>query len=127
MTKFLKKSLLDRSFYYLISTVILVFCEVSHSGRVGFSNEKWKTLKTEHFDVIYSAQQQNLGYYYAGIAETAYKNLATVFTNPVQRLVLVVNDTTDISNAYATGIPYPLIMAYPVQVGTHDSLSEAGE
>lgn len=104
-----------------------MFSEISLSERVGFSTENWKTLRTEHFDVIFSAQQQNLGYYYAGIAETAYKNLAGVFTKPVQRLVLVVNDTTDISNAYATVIPYPLIMAYPVQVGSHDSLSEAGE
>lgn len=127
MTKFLNFTPLKYSIYYFISIIILTFSQTSHSERVGLSDEKWKTLRTEHFDVIFSAQQQNLGYYYAEVAEAAYKNLATVFTNPVERLVLVVNDTTDISNAYATVIPYPLIMAYPVQVGAHDSLSEAGE
>lgn len=98
-----------------------------YAQRIGSSDEKWKTIKTPHFDVIYSAQQQDLGLYYAQVAERAYQNLITVFTSRPDRTVIVVNDSTDLSNGYATRIPYPLIMAYPVQVGDHDSLSEAGE
>ncbi|MBC7456990.1 MAG: PD40 domain-containing protein [Bdellovibrionaceae bacterium] len=98
-----------------------------YAQRIGSSDQKWKTIKTPHFDVIFSAEQQDLGPYYAQVAERAYQNLITVFTSRPDRIVIVVNDSTDLSNGYATRIPYPLIMAYPVQVGDHDSLTEAGE
>lgn len=94
---------------------------------IGRPGEPWKTIKTEHFDVIVSAQQHDLGLYYAYAAEKAYRRLATVFSNPTDRVVLIINDTTDVTNGYATRIPYPHIMAYTVPVGEHDSLSEAGD
>lgn len=124
MSKF---RLFNRIKLFTLFVFAIFISTLSVANRVGFADENWKTLRTEHFDIIFSAQQQNLGLYYAEVAETAYKNLATVFAKPVERLVLVVNDTTDIPNAYATVVPYPLVMAYPVQVGAHDSLSESGE
>ncbi|MBC7421720.1 MAG: hypothetical protein H7328_13405 [Bdellovibrio sp.] len=114
-------------FYLLFFLFNLFFNSSLWAQRIGFSFESWKVIKTEHFDVIFSAEQQDLGLYYAQAAEKAYANLATVFTNRTDHMVLVVNDTTDISNGYATRIPYPLIMAYSVQIGDHESLSEAGE
>ncbi|MFZ3228583.1 MAG: hypothetical protein WA160_00135 [Pseudobdellovibrio sp.] len=104
-----------------------VFTTNLFAQRIGSSTELWKTIKTEHFNIIFSAEQQDLGLYYAEIAEKAYQNLRTVFTEAPETTVLVINDSTDSSNGYATRIPYPLIMAYPVQVSDHDSLSEAGE
>lgn len=95
--------------------------------RIGFANENWKTIKTEHFDIIFSAEQQDLGLYYADVAEKAYQNLETVFTERPPRTVVVINDKTDAANGYATRIPYPLIMAYSVQINDHESLSESGE
>ncbi len=95
--------------------------------RIGFADEKWKTIKTEHFDIIFSAEQQDLGLYYADVAEKAYQNLESVFTERPWRTVLVINDKTDAANGYATRIPYPLIMAYSVQINDHESLSESGE
>ncbi|MBC7741099.1 MAG: hypothetical protein H7061_02800 [Bdellovibrionaceae bacterium] len=112
------------SVFFLIN---VFFNSISWAQRIGFSSEQWKVIKTEHFDVVFSAQQQDLGLYYAQVAERAYAQLATVFSFTTNHLVLVVNDTTDISNGYATRIPYPLIMAYTVQIGDHESLSEAGE
>ena len=113
------------NFLFLIS--ILFFNLSSYAQRIGFSDDVWKTIKTEHFDIIFSAQQQDLGLYYAQVAEKAYQNLQTVFTEKPTRTVIVVNDSTDASNGYATRIPYPLIMAYPVLINDHDSLTEAGE
>lgn len=100
---------------------------ISKAQRIGFSNDTWKTIKSEHFDIIFSAQQQDLGLYYAQVAEKAYQNLQNVFTEKPTRIVLVINDSTDASNGYATRLPYPLIMAFPVQINDHESLSEAGE
>ncbi len=114
-------------FFLLLLLSNVFFNSTVWAQRVGFSSESWKIVRTEHFDVVFSAQQQDLGLYYAQAAEKAYANLATVFTNRTERIVLVVNDTTDISNGYATRIPYPLVMAYSVQIGDHESLSEAGE
>lgn len=90
------------------------------------NQETWKTIKTEHFDVIVSARHYDLGLYYAHAAEKSYQNLSTVFTNLTKKIVLVVNDTTDVPNGYATRIPYPHIVVYAVPVNDHDSLSESG-
>lgn len=115
--------------YFRLLFFFLVF--ISHAStkaeRIGFASEEWKLIKTEHFDVIFTAKQQDLGLYYANQAEKAYANLATVFINRPERVILVVNDTTDISNGYATRIPYPHIMVYAVPIGDHQSLSQAGD
>jgi hypothetical protein len=111
----------------LFFLVALLFHSLSSATRIGFSSETWKTIRTEHFDIIFSAEQQDLGLYYANIAEVAYENLTTVFTNKPDRLVIILNDTTDISNGYATRIPYAHIMAFTVPIGDHKSLSESGE
>lgn len=111
----------------LLTAAISFFAFTSQAQRVGFADENWKTIKTEHFDIIFSAEQQDLGLYYADVAEKAFQNLQTIFTEKPSRTVLVVNDKTDASNGYATRIPYPFIMAYAVQINDHDSLSESGE
>jgi hypothetical protein len=112
---------------YLLLLALLFCFHLSQAHRVGFSNEKWLIKKTKHFDIHHSAEQQDLGLYYSKIAETAYENLSKVFAQSPEKITIVLNDSTDNSNGYATVIPYPLIMVYPVQVSNQDSLSEAGE
>jgi hypothetical protein len=112
-------------FFYFIS-----YCLISNPAfaqRIGHSGEEWKIIKTEHFDIIVNANQLDLGRYYAFVSEKAYKNLAQVFTHMTEKIVIIVNDTTDVPNGYATRIPYPHIMAYAVVAGDHDSLSESGD
>lgn len=112
----------------LVFMTLFLFVSIhAFAFRVGFWDETWVTTKTEHFDIIHSAQQQDLGLYYAKIAETAYKNLMTVFYQSPERITVIINDSTDLSNGYATVLPYPLIMVYPVQVTNEETLSEAGE
>jgi hypothetical protein len=112
---------------YLCLLLSLLCFEFSVANRVGNSNEKWFIQKTLHFNIHHSAQHQDLGLYYAKIAETAYAQLSTVFTNKPDQITIVINDSTDSSNGYATVIPYPLIMIYPVQISNQETLSEAGE
>ncbi len=112
---------------FLLFVFTSFFIFRANAQRIGFSSDTWKTIKTEHFDIIFTAEQQDLGLYYAQVAERAYQNLQTVFTERPERTALVINDSTDASNGYATRLPYPLIMAYPVQINDHESLSEAGE
>lgn len=100
---------------------------ISSAQLIGQHDQTWKTIKTEHFDVVISAEQHDLGLYYAQAAEKAYQNLSGVFSQMTERIVLIVNDTTDVTNGFATRIPYPYIMAYSVPSNEHDSLSEAGD
>jgi hypothetical protein len=88
---------------------------------------QFKKISTAHFDVIYDARQQPLGELYAAQAEKAFSFLSPVFSSTPEKTLIIVNDKTDSTNGYATRIPYPHIMIYPVLPGPHESLSESGD
>ncbi len=88
---------------------------------------KWKTLKTNHFDVIYDAQQAELAKIYAEKLELAYFRLTPYFTEFPPRTIVVIQDKTDQTNGYATPVPYPHIVTFPVIPGPSDSLSDYGD
>jgi Periplasmic component of the Tol biopolymer transport system len=88
---------------------------------------EWKTLNTAHFQVIYNAEHQDLGVLYGSKLELAFEKLRPYFTQMPARTVVVINDKTDLTNGYATRIPYPHIVAYPVLPGPEDSLSDPGD
>ena len=119
------------SMLVMLSFSAFFACISSPAQRIGNHEQTWQIIKTEHFDVIVSAQQHDLGLYYAHTAEKAYQNLSKIFTTnnqqPYEKIALILNDTTDIANGYATRIPYPHIMAYVVPVQEHDSISESGD
>lgn len=111
---------------------LLAFILIDHSHRaqaatIAPSNIEWVQTNTKHFRIVHDKNQQDLGLYYAQVAELAYYNLSTIFTTLPEMITVVISDNTDISNGNATVFPYPLINVYPVLVGQQDSLSEAGE
>lgn len=107
--------------------ILLFYTSTLQASRVGPSSMQWMQTNTQHFHIIHDKNQQDLGLYYAQVAETAYANLSTVFSTLPSEITLVLADNTDSSNGNATVFPYPLIFAFPVQVGQQDTLSEAGE
>ena len=88
---------------------------------------KFKTITTPHFDVIYNAEQQELGELYARQMERAYALTSPIFTAMPEKTLVIINDKTDATNGYATRIPYPHIMTYPVLPGPQESLAESGD
>lgn len=115
---------------FLLFIQLVVTClaiSSAHAQRIGHNDENWRIIRTPHFDIVVNSQQLDLGRYYARAAESAYSELSNVFDNMTERVVVVINDTTDVSNGYATRIPYPHIMAYSVQNGDHDWLAENGD
>lgn len=88
---------------------------------------KFLSLKTPHFEVVVNAKQQELGVLYARKLEQAYSFLSPLFTDKPERTVVVIADKTDITNGYATRIPYPHIFVYPVLPGPFESLGEGGD
>lgn len=112
---------------FLLFALVMSAYNLAFAQRIGLHTEKWKTITTEHFEVIFSAKQQDLGLYYAHAAEIAYQKLSLVFTKKTEKIVVVINDTTDTSNAFATRIPYPHIMVFTPPIAEHEALSEAGD
>lgn len=122
------KNLFKLRLYALLCLFLVTLIDKTYAQRIGHSTQPWKMIITEHFEIFYSAQHQDLGLYYSRIAEQSYKEITTVFTEkPVEKIVVILNDSTDISNGFTTLIPYPYIMIYPVQVGPYETLSESGE
>ncbi len=114
--------------FYLIFVLLVSFSEAVFAQRIGDSREKWQMLTTPHFEIFYSAEQQDLGLYYARIAEQSYAEIMTIFTiAPKEKIVVILNDSTDAPNGFTTLLPYAYIMIYPVQAGRDDALSESGE
>jgi hypothetical protein len=114
--------------FYTIFISVVLFSAPVFAQRIGDSREKWQMLTTPHFEIFYSAEQQDLGLYYARIAEQSYAEIMTIFTvAPSEKIVVIINDSTDAPNGFTTLLPYPYIMIYPVQAGKDDALSESGE
>lgn len=88
---------------------------------------KYKKISTEHFDIIYNSTQQELGELYAQQMEKAFALLSPVFTDFPKKTLIIINDKTDATNGYATRVPYPHIMTYPVLPGPQESLGESGD
>ncbi len=110
----------------ILLTLILLFSGTLKAQEVP-SDWSFVILKTAHFDIVVNARQQDLGQLYAQKLEAAYEFLNPLFTDKPARTVVIINDKTDVTNGYATPIPYPHIMAYPVLSGPSESLSESGD
>lgn len=88
---------------------------------------EFKTIETAHFFIIYEKQQEPIGQFVANKLETAYKALDPFFSQKPKKTTVIINDRTDIANGYATRIPYPHIMIYPVLPTATESLSDYGD
>lgn len=107
--------------------LLFIFSLTAHGQFEVPSDIKWKTLKTPHFQIIFNAEQQNLGLLYAEKLETAFYELQAYFRSMPETTVVVINDKTDVTNGYATRIPYPHIMVYPVLPGPEEGLADTGD
>ena len=85
---------------------------------------KIKTLQTPHFEILYYAEQQELANLYARQFEKAWNFLDGVYLSKPDKVIVVLNDSLDQANGFATRIPYPYIMLYPVLPDLSDSISE---
>lgn len=87
----------------------------------------FKTIETPHFTVLVDEKKMDVGFFMAGTLERAYKALNPYFTQKPQKTTVVINDKTDLTNGYATSVPYPHIMIYPVLPNTNESLADYGD
>lgn len=83
---------------------------------------RWKTLTSQHFEVIYEGHQQILAEDFARIAERAHMLLTPFMAAPSNRTVIWINDHTDSPNGLATVFPRNMIVLYPVLPSALDSI-----
>lgn len=87
--------------------------------------KNWRTIETEHFEIIYDEADKNLAIQFANEAEQAEKVLQPLLKTPMPRKVpIVIADTSDSANGSATGIPRSQIEVYPVLPSVMDPTSE---
>lgn len=87
---------------------------------------RWTKIETEHFVVVFDSKQQELGALYARFAEEAFTSAAPAFGLWPEKTVILLDDSTDVANGFATGVPYPMISAFPVLPTSLDSISDYG-
>ncbi len=87
---------------------------------------KWKTIDTPHFKIIHSEKQLDIAKLYAKESERAYQALSNTFSSFPKKITMLINDSTDQANAFATSVPYPFINIFPVLPGRADSIYEYG-
>jgi hypothetical protein len=90
-------------------------------------DERWLTLRTEHFDVHFTPELEVLARRAAGHAELARERLiATLSDPPGGRIHIVVSDASDVANGYASQLPRPrmVLLAHPpvdeLRLSAHD-------
>jgi hypothetical protein len=108
----------------LIFGLILATCHVF--AQVDPSID-WKMLRLKHFDLIYDAKHQELANLYADRLEDNLSFLSQYFEFFPERTAVVIDDRTDLTNGYATAVPYRLIVLYPVLPGAQDTISDFGD
>lgn len=109
-----------------ILMILFLFSTLSYAFEVS-PNIKFKTIETQRFLVIVDETKLDVGFYVAGQLERAHKALAPYFAQLPKKTTVVINDKTDLTNGFATKIPYAHIMIYPVLPSTMESLADYGD
>lgn len=87
---------------------------------------QWEQIETPHFRIVFDSKHRELGKQYALFAEEAFAQTTPLFGVWPEKTVLLLNDSSDLANGAATGMPYPLIIAHPVLPSPLDSISDYG-
>lgn len=87
-------------------------------------SRSWKTISVAEFEVIYDAEHQALAELYASRLERLSPLMRTHWPRIPTKTIIVLNDRTDVTNGFATFLPYPYIMIYPVLPSSMDTIGE---
>ena len=90
----------------------LLFWAARAAGAQLPPNEHWRTLRTQHFRVHFTASVEEQARRAAVNAERAYAELSTELVPPRGTIDLVISDNVDFVNGYATPFPSNRIVVY---------------
>lgn len=101
--------------FFIALTLLGVVLTHSQTSWSAFFDPKlhWKTVKTPHFNIHFHDGEEEIALRMADIAEKVYTKLSPeIRWKPWGRTEVVLTDTTDISNAFATTLPYNYLLLY---------------
>lgn len=111
--------------------IILIFSLLFLTSLRSFSQVdpriEWKMMRFANFDLIYDAKHQELANLYAHRIQDNLITLKKYFVKIPSKTLIVLNDRTDLTNGYATPLPYQHIMLFPVLPSPMDSISDYGD
>ncbi len=121
-------SYLYLSRFFAVSLFLLIGIFASnqvHGQAVVPYDMKFITTKLEHFHIHHTKEQEPFAHRFGFFLEMHLKELELdlnwTLSDPVD---IVINDRTDVSNAFAASFPYNKIMVYPIAYETEASVSE---
>jgi Tol biopolymer transport system component len=111
---------------YLALCVVSICALWSNKVHAADPTLNWEVIETPRFIVVHNSEHRALAESYAGFAEQAFTTLSPVFGVWPEKTVLVIDDSTDQANGFATGLPYPLISVFPALPTALDSIGNYG-
>ncbi len=111
---------------FLILLLSLFYLATLPSSFALDPNRNYMKISSEHFDVIYDAKSYDLAKLYLEEAERSYEILKDVFGIAPDKTVVILDDSIDIANGTATGVPRPSVTIYinpPTPLSTVDHFS----
>ncbi len=100
-------------------TVLLQICMLMFLGTLTLPAQNFRpfrslrTIKTEHFDIIFPRESELTAHTLAGFADEVYQELNTLLgINLYKRIPVVITPDTDQFNGYMYSLPYPHIVLF---------------
>lgn len=118
--KIITRSLFQLTFVFTLFTLVTI----SRALGIVDPEIKWETITTPHFEVIFDAKHYETAKKYALRLEYNHRVLMGYYEESPKKTIVVINDNTDMANGYATPIPYPHMMLFPVLPTSHNTVSE---
>lgn len=98
---------------YLIIIMILLCCSVANAATWLDPSLKWKTLETPHFSIHFHDGLEDIAKRLAPMAEEVHEKLVPIIKHkPDLKTNVVLLDTVDYGNGFATVIPDPRVTLY---------------
>lgn len=114
------------SLFLILAQIPLFFLTFPAKAQVDPAIQ-WKVLHLPHFELIYDAKHQELANIYADRLEDNLRFLNQYFEFIPKKTTVVLNDRSDLTNGYATPIPYRTIVSFPVLPGPLDTVGDYGD
>jgi hypothetical protein len=83
-------------------------------------------LTSANFEVVFEAPYEDIAREFLISAEKARYSLAPYFKKMPDKVTIVIDDSTDLANGFATFFPYPIIHVYPIFPDDGSVLSNYG-
>lgn len=84
---------------------------------------EWKVIETDHFNIIYDQKLHQTARLFAWQAERAHFLLQPIFKEYPSKTHVLITDTSDLANGFASFLPMPMITVFPVMPDDLESIS----